>query len=171
MKKILQLSLLTVASLSAIALGFKPNVVQAETTTDVSSEAIRKAITVYPDLGQVPLYDASGNKVSGVELAPNSNLSTSGATTINGEKYYQVATDWFVKASAVYTYKFTLVQVKVTAKPLATIRNVHGQEISNRAIANGTIWSVDKVIKVNGQNYYRISSNEFVSSDDVEIIK
>ncbi|MFH5810826.1 SLAP domain-containing protein [Companilactobacillus sp. FL22-1] len=140
-------------------------------STPVLAASDFKTVTVYPDNGPIALYDRNGRKISNVKLAANSNLAIAKTAQINGRSYYQISKDYYIRTNQAYGYQFTIERIKITAKPMAVLKDSHGKTLTNRAIAGSSIWGVDKVIQINGTQYYRISANEFVSSKDIKIIR
>ncbi len=144
------------------------------TTTTVTSKYTHKlqTLTVYPDRSAANIYDEDGNLSKTVALSPDSNWQTDEYMTIKGEKYYRVATNEFVKASDIYLYtpKYSVVRTHGGADYIS-LDNSHGDTVTNRALAIKTDWKIDKVIKINNEDYYRVATNEFVKADNVDVIK
>jgi hypothetical protein len=73
-----------------------------------------------------------------------------------------------VKASQVYVFEYAKAVATVNgdaAKPLYTAEG----NLSNRKLAANTSWKTDRTIQLNGQTFYRLATNEFISSKDVSI--
>jgi hypothetical protein len=143
-------------------------------TPTVSSKFTHKlqTLTTYPDQDSADIYDEDGNLSKTVALSPDSNWQTDEYMTIKGEKYYRVATNEFVKASDIYLYKDKDSVVRTHGgTDYISLDNSHGDTVTNRALAVKTDWKVDKVIKINNEDYYRVATNEFVKADNVDVIR
>lgn len=144
------------------------------TTPTVTSKFTHKlqTLTTYPDQDSANIYDEDGNLSKTVALSPDSNWQTDEYMTIKGEKYYRVATNEFVKASDIYLYKDKDSVVRTHGgTDYISLDNSHGDTVTNRALAVKTDWKVDKVIKINNEDYYRVATNEFVKADNVDVIR
>lgn len=144
------------------------------TTPTVTSKFTHKlqTLTTYPDQDSANIYDEDGNLSKTVALSPDSNLQTDEYMTIKGEKYYRVATNEFVKASDIYLYKDKDSVVRThDGADYISLDNSHGDTVTNRALAVKTDWKIDKVIKINNEDYYRVATNEFVKADNVDVIR
>jgi hypothetical protein len=144
------------------------------TTSTVTSKYTHKlqTLTTYPDQNSANIYDEDGNLSKVVALSPDSNWQTDEYMTMKGEKYYRVATNEFVKASDIYLYtpKYSVVRTHDGADYIS-LDNSHGDTVTNRALAVKTDWKIDKVIKINNEDYYRVVTNEFVKADNVDVIR
>ena len=143
-------------------------------TPTVTSKFTHKlqTLTTYPDQDSADIYDEDGNLSKTVALSPDSNWQTDEYMTIKGEKYYRVATNEFVKASDIYLYKDKDSVVRTHGgTDYISLDNSHGDTVTNRALAVKTDWKIDKVIKINNEDYYRVATNEFVKADNVDVIR
>ena len=115
------------------------------------------------------------NVVDGKELKM-SNRSISAGTdwysdkelTFKGEKYFRVSTNEWVSAKDVYEYTNKKQIVKTKADSRKAVVNSQGK-MSTRGLSKNTPWASDRVVFINGKTYFRVSTNEFVSTDDVTI--
>lgn len=172
MRKLIQLVSLVLIGVSVTVGG--QTIAQADTATNTSetlATADRQTVAVYPDAGPVHMYDANGNQLPDVVLADNTNLATQGTVIIKGTKYYRISNDNLIKASDVYVYKMSLLQVQTKKAKIATLVDAHGKTITNRAVAGTTTWKIDRVIQIDNKNYYRVATNEFIPSDNVSVVK
>lgn len=119
-------------------------------------------VRVYQD-GFGDLIKAEGTPVTDRELKSGTDWKSDRYAYINGAKYYRVATNEFVSADQVYEYKN--VNETLTTKSVVTLYNERGQKLSNELPVN-TTRKIDRVVVINGQNYYRIAENEFVRTND-----
>jgi len=145
------------------------------TTTDPEPvdkyETKHQTATVYSDKESIKIYDSQGNVINNRELAKLSNwFSDQIWTAKDGQQYYRVATNEWVKVEDVYLYEAT--PLTVTTKDVSeyvTLVDEYGKFVQNRALGVATDWLVDKTVTINGEKYYRVASNEFVSANDVDI--
>jgi len=123
--------------------------------------------------GYVSLYKISGTNISKVTdqaLSAFSDWQSDEMVTINGEKYYRVATNKWVKGQNVYVYQ-PLDTVVKTKQNLVYMKNDEFNNITNRALAANSSWKVDRIayLERDSTPYYRVSTNEFVRKDDINI--
>lgn len=127
-------------------------------------------VTVYPNLQWAHLYDTDGTKLANKVLGPNSNWYSNKIMTLDNVKYYQVATNQWVKASDVYVYQKINGVVRTHNQPITYLSTILGDQVSNRGLAKNSDWKTDKIVTIDGQTYYRVSTNEFVNASDVDLI-
>lgn len=123
--------------------------------------------------GYVSLYKISGTNISKVTdqaLSAFSDWQSDEMVTINGEKYYRVATNKWVKDQNVYVYQ-PLDTVVKTKQNLVYMKNDEFNNITNRALAANSSWKIDRIayLEHDSTPYYRVSTNEFVRKDDINI--
>lgn len=101
----------------------------------------------------------------------------------DGAKYYLVGTNSYVKDSDIQLASETTTDVSdqdvvvdypdvvhVIASPSARLYNSKHQVSTNRALAANTDWKVDKKsTHADGSTWYRVSSDEWVSANDVQV--
>ncbi|APX71712.1 hypothetical protein BTM29_03700 [Companilactobacillus allii] len=104
------------------------------------------------------VYDSNGKAVS-ISLSKYSNWVTDKKMTLDGETYYRVATDQWVKESDAYLYNDNLSQVHAYYDSNKSLIDSTGKA-SSRALKSGTDWATDRYAYFNGQKYYRVSTNE-----------
>lgn len=61
--------------------------------------------------------------------------------------------------------------VRINKKPFAYIYNEKGQVVYIRALSFGTDWQSGKIATINGEQFYQVSTYEFVRAADVTLIK
>lgn len=125
-------------------------------------------LRVYSDQAIAKLFALDGTEVANRALAGGTNWYSD---KILDQKYYRVATNEWVSADDVYVYQVTPITVKThNVGSYVSLLNERGQTVKERGLANNTAWKVDKTVTLNGQKYYRVATNEFVSAADVDII-
>ncbi len=132
-------------------------------------EDLNLYIRTYND-SEKELYKAEDELIANRILAPSSSWITDRKTyVINNSKYYRVATNEFVSANDVYVYSPVSLIVTVNSNTYANIYNAKGQLVNNRALRNDTSWKTDSITYINGDKYYRVATDEFVKSSDVDV--
>lgn len=138
--------------------------------TDSGSEnsdifQIDDTVSTYPDAGDVELYDDEGNTTIQT-LKENTDWKTDEKKAFNGELYYRVATNTWVKASSVYLYYTNPVDVRTYFDSSKSLISTDGQTIT-RKLSAGSDWFSDRYAYFNGVKYYRVALNEWVKASDV----
>lgn len=105
-----------------------------------------------------PIYNSQGESI-GTTLPANTSWRTDSYATINGEKMYRVATDEWVPASSLTTYQ--PISSTYTAKGEIPLYD-HNGKLIGRTLAPGTSWKTDQLATINGREYYRVATNEYV---------
>ncbi|MQS97417.1 hypothetical protein FHL05_05880 [Lactobacillus halodurans] len=128
-------------------------------------------VSINVDKGDVTLYKLEDNafsKVTNRALSPASDWKSNAYVEIDGETYYRVANNEWVKADTVYVYEPDSITVD-TKNQETSIRNSEDKQITNRALAKNTAWKVDRIAYLgsNDTPYYRVATNMFVSVNDV----
>ncbi|MQS90200.1 SLAP domain-containing protein [Companilactobacillus mishanensis] len=122
-------------------------------------------IATFPNGGVVPLYNGEGTQ-STRSLGADSAWQSDQTKTINGEKYYRVSTDEWVKASQVYEYSGQSRSITTNSGAVKALYATDGTR-SNRSLAPSSAWFTDKLANINGTQMYRVSTNEWVAASDV----
>lgn len=123
--------------------------------------------TTFSDKGTVKLYSIDGNKVTKLSrlLGANTSWFSDQQVTINEVTYLRVATNEWVKASDGYNYQ-SILDV-VTTKGQSKLVNARGERIVNRGLQGDAEWLTDMIVNINGDKYYRVATNEFISANDI----
>ena len=104
------------------------------------------------------LYNSQGQVLEST-LPTKSTWASDGIAIINGVKMYRVATDEFVSADNAKATEPVTTQYHASQRTI--LYNQDGQVISATLPAN-TDWKVDQIFYINGQEYYRVATNEYV---------
>lgn len=131
-------------------------------------ESINGTLGTYYDSPEVKLYDDSGTELTDRKLAPSSDWFTDETRTLNGDKYYRVATNQWAKADDVYIYQSHVANVLVKPDSIASLVTASGKTVTDRALQANSGWYTDRYIYINNDKYYRVATNEFVSADKVQ---
>ncbi len=131
-------------------------------------ESINGTLGTYNDSPEVKLYDDSGTELTDRKLAPSSDWFTDETRTLNGDKYYRVATNQWAKADDVYIYHGHAANVLVNSDSIASLVTAGGKPVTDRALQANSGWYTDRYIYINNSKYYRVATNEFVSADKVQ---
>ncbi|MFC6177431.1 BspA family leucine-rich repeat surface protein [Companilactobacillus huachuanensis] len=137
-------------------------------TVDRGIEAIEGTVGTHFDEPEVQLYDDDGVMITDRKVAPSSDWYTDKSMTLKNEKYYRVATNQWAKASDVYLYYANNVNVLVHQATIAGLKTSQGQNVTDRALQANSGWYSDRYTYLNDVKYYRVATNEFVSSDNVQ---
>ncbi|MFC6322557.1 SLAP domain-containing protein [Companilactobacillus baiquanensis] len=116
---------------------------------------------------KVNLYDDQGNLITNRGLDINTTWHSDQEFTYNGQKYYRVAPNEYVKASDVYLYKNTDTSlVSIFNDGDGSLVDYLGNEA--RTLSPATDWKTDRIALINGNEYYRLSTNEFIEINKVQ---
>ncbi|MBA1433683.1 SLAP domain-containing protein [Bombilactobacillus bombi] len=166
------------------------NTGNGSSSVENSGISINDIITVTNAHG-APVYHIQGDSVTttGRVLAPNSPWATNRKKVVNGNTYYQVSsTEWITSSDGQLKSNETQRPVNPALpdnSPTTTISgvvtvalgsgtsvyNINGDSVSKsgRILANNTAWKIDQKKNINGINYYKVSTNEWVKSSDVNL--
>lgn len=139
----------------------------SSSTPNRNIEGIEEKIATYVERPDVQLYDDNGSIITDRKLAPNSDWFTDESMQLNKDKFYRVATNQWAKANDVYLYYPNESKVQVKSGAIATLVTDEGKTVTDRALQPLSNWYTDKYIYLNDVKYYRVATNEFVSSNDV----
>ncbi|MFC6176881.1 BspA family leucine-rich repeat surface protein [Companilactobacillus huachuanensis] len=117
----------------------------------------------------VNLYNQKGKLITDRVLDKDSGWFSDQTHTLDGTLYYRVATDEYVKASDVYVYTAQDNIVRVNSA-IAELVDSKGNTVTDRALSPSSEWFTDRYTVINGQKYYRVATNEFVSADKVSLL-
>ncbi|MCH4009223.1 BspA family leucine-rich repeat surface protein [Companilactobacillus sp.] len=138
-------------------------------TTPTHKKSIKSAIRKVSALFKskfVKLYTGD-LKVENREVKAGSDWYSDEQMVVDGVTYYRISTDEWIAADDVYAYDSDPQVVTTKNGKNAELLSALGK-ISNRSLAPDTKWKSDRVININGKKYFRVSTNEFVSADDVQ---
>ncbi len=123
-----------------------------------------------PTSGVVRTFDSSTSLVNSYgqpvseKLMPNTEWKYSKIVTINGAKYYQVATDEFLPVQSGVDFVSTKGTVKTQTR--ATLYDSQGKSLG-RGLSSGSSWYTDGYAMINGVKMYRVAIDEWVPASDV----
>ncbi|AYE37832.1 BspA family leucine-rich repeat surface protein [Companilactobacillus zhachilii] len=133
------------------------------TTTEVKQ-------TISTTNKDVNLYDKDGKLITDRVLAENSAWFSDQTYDLNGTSYYRVANGEYVKASDVYIYTAENHIIDVKGKSIVFMVDSNGHKVTNRALGPNSEWYSDRYTIINGQKYYRVATDEFVSAADIALL-
>ncbi|MQS89948.1 SLAP domain-containing protein [Companilactobacillus mishanensis] len=140
---------------------------QQVTVTAVSTTEDSKG-TISTKSSTAPLYSESGAKLGSRALGANSDWATDKKLSLDGQTYYRVSTSEWASARDVYVYTSNPTTVTAKAGSIRYLYDINGKKIETRAVAGGSAWYSDRTTMINGQKYYRVSTSEWLSADDVQ---
>ncbi|WP_125768378.1 BspA family leucine-rich repeat surface protein [Companilactobacillus furfuricola] len=114
----------------------------------------------------IKLYNADFQVEATRSLSAGSDWYSDQEVVHDGKTYYRVSKNEYVAAEDIYAYENKNVTVIIKADSNKPLVNSQGK-ISNRMLAKNTAWHSDRTIQINGKTYYRVSTDEFVTADDV----
>ncbi|MFC6175403.1 BspA family leucine-rich repeat surface protein [Companilactobacillus huachuanensis] len=128
---------------------------------------IKQTSATFSDRPKAKLYDAKGEPITNLFLSPDSSWYNDESMELNGQKYYRVATDEWANADDVYIYTANDTLIRVYHDNFGHLLDAHGQATTNRELSPSSDWFSDRYVEMNGQKYYRVATNEFVSANEV----
>lgn len=114
----------------------------------------------------VKLYDANGKLITNRGLNVNTAWESDAIYNFNGVTYYRVLTDEYVKASDVYIYTDKIANIKVNDGQNGDLVDYLGGDL-DRKLKSGSEWKTDRIALINGKEYYRVSTDEFIPVSEV----
>lgn len=111
------------------------------------------------------VVDANGKQTSLI-LPAGSSWQLGETKTINGDKYYQVATNEYIEAAVITsgdtaTAKMTPENKTVTLSHDTNIVTDSGSKTTS-ILSSGSSWKVDQSKMMNGFKYYQVATNEWI---------
>ncbi|KRL12563.1 SLAP domain-containing protein [Schleiferilactobacillus perolens] len=103
-------------------------------------------------------------------LKANSAWRLTGKTTVAGKDYYRVSATQYVLASDVVlrsTWQKLPARYVIGIKHDAPLYNGMGTQKSGRTLNTGSVWIATYTATANGQTWYQIGDNQWVSANDV----
>ncbi|WP_125591250.1 SLAP domain-containing protein [Companilactobacillus jidongensis] len=138
-----------------------------EDVDDDTGTTVKKNQTVATTTKIVSLFDKNGELVTNRALGINTGWYSDEEYTLDGVMYYRVSTNEFAKSSDVYVY--------IAQDPtfVRVYNNENGDLINyadsalNRSLKPSSEWRTDRIAIIDGQDYYRVATNEFVPVGEV----
>ncbi|MDG5113848.1 MucBP domain-containing protein [Companilactobacillus pabuli] len=151
-----------------IKLSYKENPVPVSASNDevnpTTVNTLATPITIIPKvIGTVSLHDLTGAE-TGKDLVVNgSEITISATAMINGQEYYQIGNKWVCADDfdIVETDKLGYVRIY---NEVASLINSDGQLLS-RELGPNTGWKFNRIVSIDGNDFYQVATNEFVSVD------
>lgn len=129
---------------------------------------VNRLVSTHPSDGVVSLYKLDTSKITNRSLNTASDWFSDKEMTFAGETYYRVASNEWVKASNVYVYQNKNIVVQTNSN--LQLVDSKGNAVTNRSLLADTAWYSDRIAYINGKTYYRVATNEFVSTDAVTVL-
>lgn len=127
--------------------------------------AISETLSAHPNLSTIKVYNDSGN-ITGTNIQPNSDWFTDEKMELNGNTYYRIATNQWVNANDIYLYYNNATYVKTYSDSTKELVDSQNKTITDRKLSANSDWFSDRYTYINGQKYYRVATNEWVSAQD-----
>jgi len=130
---------------------------------DAIYENQKQNVTTFSDK-VIPVYDDNGH-------ATNKNISNNDWTsdevmTINGNKYYHLNDNQWIKYSDAYAYYENKSYILTFVGDNKQLVHVDGTPVS-RELRPSTDWVTDRYTDIDGTKYFRVATNEWVSGNEV----
>lgn len=138
-----------------------------ESVPELNVETKKETIATYADKSNVKIYDTDGKELINKSISPNTDWFSDEILTSDGKKYYRIATDEWLKAADVYAYSAEQMLVRVYQDTPGDLVEAEGNSESDRELKPATDWKSDQYTYINGEKYYRVATNEFVSANRV----
>ena len=106
------------------------------------------------------VYNSEGQILT-TKLPAGSSWKTDGSAVINGIPMCRIATDEWIPAQGVDTY--SSVKMTYTVDSETPVYDIDGNVLPNTLKA-GTTWKVDQIVMIDGQEYYRVATNEYIKA-------
>ncbi|KRK64880.1 hypothetical protein FC72_GL001935 [Companilactobacillus tucceti DSM 20183] len=114
----------------------------------------------------VKLYNDEGKLITNRALGINTAWKSDVVYKSNGITYYRVSSDEYVKAKDVYVYTDKVAKIKVNDDKNGDLVDYLGGDL-DRKLKSGSTWKTDRIALINGKEYYRVSTDEFVPVSEV----
>lgn len=118
---------------------------------------------------RITLYTSDLKKISHRALLSGTEWLCDKVMTKNGHKYYRVSSNEWVKAEDAYEFTNIAKTLTTPKGKITSLVNSKGEEVSNRGLASNSKWSTDRSVMINGKLHYRVSTNEFVPGDEMNV--
>jgi hypothetical protein len=131
-----------------------------------SEQDYKVVVSTHSITDPVPVFDKTG-KQSNRMLSAKSDWAVDKKMVLNGETYFRVSSNEWVKAAHVYEYQ-SINRVIETQDKISKLYDSKGKLSVSRSLGPNSRWLTDKSTMINGQKYYRVSTNEWLSANDVK---
>ncbi|KRM14084.1 hypothetical protein FD31_GL002241 [Companilactobacillus nantensis DSM 16982] len=127
-------------------------------------------ITTYSSQPAIEVYQLNSKneitKIKNMILAPATNEYSEAIVTIAGLKYYRISNNRLIRITDAYIYTPINLAIKVNTDKYINIFTAEGYLIGSEKLTDITL-NIDAFTYINGEKYYRISTNKFVRASDV----
>lgn len=137
-----------------------------ENVDEILVENINTQVVTHGQKEPIKLFDINGNQLDH-SLDLHTDWKVDQKMKINGEEYYRVSQNGWIKASDVLEYDDSD-QTVTTNDKIVTLYDSKGNVSEHRSLAGNTEWLTDKTAFINGKKYYRVSLNEWVLAADLK---
>lgn len=130
---------------------------------------VNKVISLH-GLGEhktITLYSSNLKEVGHRSLLSGTDWRCDKVMIKNGVKYYRVSSNEWVHENDAYEFDNVSKVLNTPKDKITSLVNSNGKKIATRGLAPNSKWATDRTITINGKLYYRVSTNEFVASDEV----
>jgi hypothetical protein len=142
---------------TAATVNIKPTI----TTEQVSQGIVRTHDQV------TQLVNSLGQRIP-AELAPNTAWYYNKIVSINGQNYYQVATDEYLSVANSFVFTPETSKTVIDTSSVTPIYNSEGQKV-DASLSAHTNWLTDGISTINGVKMYRVATDEWVPVSSVSL--
>lgn len=124
-----------------------------------------ESIRVMTDRGQLNIYDKNGTLIAVKNLSGVTNYNINQRKNIGGDVYYQIGDNQWIKASDVNEFYSAPATIQTHHGTNTTLNTLSGTIVKNRALKANSNWYASGYVMIDGQKYYRVSTNEWIQED------
>lgn len=139
-----------------------------EIIQNVITKIVRVISILFNKVG-IHLFNSNLEEIDNRSLSSGSDWYSDQQMVKDGKTYYRVSNNEWVLADYTYEYNQGNRVITTHSGNVTPIFNALGHKSDSRALGQNTDWSSDRTITMNGKTYYRVSTDEFVSQDDVTV--
>ncbi|KRL67520.1 BspA family leucine-rich repeat surface protein [Companilactobacillus versmoldensis] len=116
----------------------------------------------------ITVYNTSLEKVVQRKLSVGSDWFSEQKMLKNGKAYFRISTNEWVLADDVYEYQPQTQIITTKSDSNKSLMTDQGELVNNRQLSKNSHWFTDRSTTIKGKLYYRVSTNSFISAQDIE---
>lgn len=135
-------------------------------TTDDQVKYTKIASSNHSSGHSKPKVEITNTDMLVATIADNKSYHVDQKKVTNGQTYYRIGDGQWLNSDEVYSYQDVRQNVRTYSDSYKMLINSQSKVVKNRALAKASDWLSDRVAIFNVQEYYRVATNEWVSSED-----
>ncbi|WP_125761972.1 leucine-rich repeat domain-containing protein [Companilactobacillus hulinensis] len=143
-----------------------PDPVDPEKPTPPSVENITST-NIMTDKQSLNIYDSNGKNTGVKNLSGTTDFKTTKKAEIDGEVYFQISDDEWIKESDTQVFHANKSVVRTHIGSYKELVTLTGEKVKNRALSCFSNWSTGRFIYINGEKYYQVSTHEWIHEGHV----